>query len=63
MNLGGDGSDTRTAPIAGQRLRPVVSLTALGPAFVVPAVVRELFAVALSGSAGWGWDKGGGSFA
>lgn len=46
-----------------QRLHRLVSLSGLGWAFVVAAVLWELFALDLSQCAGWGWDKGGFFFA
>ncbi|HQT95358.1 MAG TPA: hypothetical protein PK435_12035 [Thermoanaerobaculaceae bacterium] len=46
-----------------QRLHRLVSLSGLGWAFVVTAVLWELFALDFSQCAGWGWDKGGFFFA
>ena len=46
-----------------QRLHRFVSLSGLGWAFVVAAVLWELFALDLYQCAGWGWDKGGFFFA
>jgi len=46
-----------------QRLHRLVSLSGLGWAFVVAAVLWELFALDFSQCAGWGWDKGGFFFA
>jgi hypothetical protein len=40
-----------------------VSLSGLGWAFLLVAVLWELFALAFSQCAGWGWDKGGFFFA
>ncbi len=54
---------TRSARGSSQRLRRFVSLSGLGWAFVVAAVLWELFALDLSQCAGWGWDKGGLFFA
>lgn len=44
-------------------LRRLVGLSGLGWAFVVVAVAWELFALAFSQRAGWGWDKGAFFFA
>jgi hypothetical protein len=44
-------------------LHRLLDLTGLGWAFVVTAVLWELFAFAFSRSAGWGWDKGAFFFA
>lgn len=46
-----------------QRFHRLVSLSGLGWAFVLAAVLWELFALAFSECAGWGWDKGGFFFA
>jgi hypothetical protein len=46
-----------------QRLHRFVSLSGLGWAFVLAAVLWELFALAFSKCAGWGWDKGAFFFA
>jgi hypothetical protein len=40
------------------RLRRIVNLSVLGWAFVLAAVLWELFAIAFSRCAGWGWDRG-----
>jgi hypothetical protein len=44
-------------------LHRIVGLSAFGWAFVAVAVVWELFALAFSQRAGWGWDKGAFFFA
>jgi MFS family permease len=45
------------------RFHRLVSLSGLGWAFVLAAVLWELFALAFSQCAGWGWDKGAFFFA
>jgi hypothetical protein len=46
-----------------QRFRRLVSLSGLGWAFVLTAVLWEVFALAFSQCAGWGWDRGAFFFA
>jgi len=46
-----------------QRFHRLVSLSGLGWGFVVTAILWELFALAFSQRAGWGWDKGAFFFA
>ncbi|MBI4915050.1 MAG: hypothetical protein HY825_04325 [Acidobacteria bacterium] len=57
------GPTTRSRTGEWEWLRRLVGLSGLGWAFVLTAVCWELFAVALSLCAGWGWDKGAGFFA
>ncbi len=57
------GPTTRSARSEWEWLRRLVGLSGLGWAFVLTAVCWELFAVALSLCAGWGWDRGAGFFA
>ena len=57
------GPTTRSRTGEWEWLRRFVGLSGLGWAFVLTAVSWELFAVALSVCAGWGWDKGAGFFA
>jgi hypothetical protein len=46
-----------------QRFHRLISLSGLGWAFVLVGVLWELFALAFSQCAGWGWDKGAFFFA
>ena len=57
------GPTTRSRTGEWEWLRRLVGLSGLGWAFVLTAVCWELFAVALSLCAGWGWDRGAGFFA
>ena len=66
-----DGAPASTLPLATtegyrsdwQWLHRLVDLSGLGWAFVVTAVLWELFAFAFTRSAGWGWDRGAFFFA
>lgn len=57
------GPTTRSRTGEWEWLHRLVGLSGLGWAFVLTAVSWELFAVALSLCAGWGWDRGAGFFA
>lgn len=66
-----DGPEIPTPPLlaagdgrrAWQWLQRFVGLSRLGWTFVAAAVLWELFALAFSQCAGWGWDKGAFFFA